>query len=81
MYNIDQIDLSLEEIKSINHSDDEDAYGLEAMNFHDNEINGDEPMELLRRGSTKIFKLDADNELSYSKMQAVINQNHPRVEV
>ena len=34
---------------------------------------GEDPTEMLRRGTTTFFPLDADNELSYSKMQMVID--------
>eukprot|EP00347_Sterkiella_histriomuscorum_P015813 403355588 len=73
-------DPSLEEIKSID-QDDFDFENDLARDPNDDEIGGEEPVELLRRGTTQIFPLDADNELSYSKLQTVIHQNHPRVEI
>lgn len=41
----------------------------------------EDPVEFLRRGTTDLFALDAENELSYSKMQMMVDQNHPRLEV
>ncbi|CDW82979.1 UNKNOWN [Stylonychia lemnae] len=36
---------------------------------------------LLRKGTTQIFDVDAQNDLSYSKMMMVVDQNHPRLEI